>query len=564
MHSTSSKYRKPKGRPSKRRAACIRNLEKGKSACSSSSDSKCDEISTGAVPSTSDGAFILSIAVFFFDAVSQYIVESVYIGQKFFQCIPGNKIGFFNVLGDLKEIIKLDLINPKYDIHKYVMTIFRRWVEHHKEEQLFCLWFLYKPIVVFIRADAVKELLKHPKMYEKSPFYETAEYLFGKGIITSPVEKWKPRRKSLNPCFHHDMLKIYLEVFNAYSQQLVNILKQETEKEFCDIRKPLTGVALDIVCETMLGFPVGAAKDTESQYIKALEKLSDIGIEKLFKVWLWPYVIFRFTGYYREGYPCVQLFQDLARSGFNRRKKEYLNKNTTDGSVKPKVLIDVMLKLHFESQELSEEEAVTEIITFIIAGYETVSLSATWALFLIGHHPDVQAKIHEELDKVFAENNDIYATEEDLNQLVYLNSVLMESSRIYTTIPIFGRQAKEDIVICGHTIPKGASCFVAAYFLHKDEKVFPDPEKFDPDRFSPENSAKIPEGAFVPFSAGPRNCIGKFYAWMELKTIMSYILRNYTVESLDSEDKIVPEMKIELAPSTPIRLRIRPRKSSTL
>ncbi|GFY45664.1 cytochrome P450 4V2 [Trichonephila inaurata madagascariensis] len=289
----------------------------------------------------------------------------------------------------------------------------------------------------------------------------------------------------------------------------------------------------------MLGFSVGAIKDSESQYVKAIE---------------------RFTSYYREGYPYLQLYLDLARSAFNKRKKEYLCKNETEGNVKHKSLIDVLLKLHFESQEVSEEEAVKEIVTFIIAGYETISVSATWALFLIGHHPDVQEKIHEELDNVFAEDNDIYATEEDLNQLIYLNSVLMESSRIYTTIPLFGRQANEDISICGHTIPKGASCFVASYFLHRDEKVFPDPEKFDPDRFSPENYAKIPDGAFVPFSAGPRNCIGKSFAWMELKTILSYILRNYTVESLDSRDKVIPEMKVDLTPSTAVRLRIRPRK----
>ncbi|GFU67173.1 cytochrome P450 4c3, partial [Trichonephila clavipes] len=140
-------------------------------------------------------------------------------------------------------------------------------------------------------------------------------------------------------------------------------------------------------------------------------------------------------------------YLESVSKAFSKRKKEYLSKNEADGNVKHKTLIDVLLKLHLESQELSEEEAVTELVTFIIAGYETVSMSATWALFLIGHHPDVQKKIHEELDKVFAKDNDIYATEEDLNQLIYLNSVLMESSRIYTTVPVIGRQANEDIVI---------------------------------------------------------------------------------------------------------------------
>ncbi|GFQ85891.1 probable cytochrome P450 312a1 [Trichonephila clavata] len=162
--------------------------------------------------------------------------------------------------------------------------------------------------------DEVKELLKNPKMCEKSPLYEALEFMIGRGIITSPVEKWKPRRKSLNPCFHHDMLKRYLEVFNAYSQTLVNILKIETEKEFCDIRKPLAGVTLDIICETMLGFSVGAVNDPESQYIKAFERLTDIGTKRVFTFWLWPDTIFRFTSYYREAYQSIKLFNDLARS----------------------------------------------------------------------------------------------------------------------------------------------------------------------------------------------------------------------------------------------------------
>ncbi|PRD22278.1 UNVERIFIED_CONTAM: Cytochrome P450 4C1 [Trichonephila clavipes] len=142
-------------------------------------------------------------------------------------------------------------------------------------------------------------------------------------------------------------------------------------------------------------------------------------------------------------------------------------------------------------------------------GYETVSMSATWALFLIGHHAVVQKKIHEELDKVFAKDNDIYATEEDLNQLIYLNSVLMvatpyQKGRLVSSLHIFCTKMK----MCSRILKR------------------------------------------------------KSFAWMELKTIMSYILRNYTVESLDSRDEIIPEMRIDLTPSKDIRLRIRPRKLS--
>ncbi|GFQ84322.1 uncharacterized protein TNCT_186831, partial [Trichonephila clavata] len=128
------------------------------------------------------------------------------------------------------------------------MAVSRRWIERHKGKPLFCLWILYKPFVVFLKTDAVKELLKDSKMYDKSSFYESLDLVFGSGILTSPSEKWKLRRKLLNPCFHHDILKQYLKVFNANSQIVIKFLKQETEKEFSDVRKPLTRVAMDSIC----------------------------------------------------------------------------------------------------------------------------------------------------------------------------------------------------------------------------------------------------------------------------------------------------------------------------
>ncbi|GBM26720.1 putative cytochrome P450 4d14, partial [Araneus ventricosus] len=108
----------------------------------------------------------------------------------------------------------------------------------------------------------------------------------------------------------------------------------------------------------------------------------------------------------------------------------------------------------------------------------------------------------------------------------------------------------------GSTIPKDTTCAIVTYFLHRDEEVFPDPEKFDPDRFLPEIRVHIPEFAYIPFSGGPRNCIGYKFAEMEVGTIMCSILRNFTVESLN---KVLPVPGISLQASEPIRIKIRPR-----
>ncbi|PRD27938.1 UNVERIFIED_CONTAM: Cyp4c3 [Trichonephila clavipes] len=116
------------------------------------------------------------------------------------------------------------------------------------------------------------------------------------------------------------------------------------------------------------------------------------------------------------------------------------------------------------------------------------------------------------------------------------------------------------ILVCGYSVPKDSSCTVAVYILHRDASVFPAPEKFDPDRFLPENSTNRNPFAYIPFSAGPRNCIGQRFAMMEEKVIVSSILRNYTIESLDQRDKIPPAPELILRSSTPIRIRIRPRE----
>ncbi|GFQ78516.1 cytochrome P450 4V2, partial [Trichonephila clavata] len=134
-----------------------------------------------------------------------------------------------------------------------------------------------------------------------------------------------------------------------------------------------------------------------------------------------------------------------------------------------------------------------------------------------------------------------------------------ETQRLYPPVPIIGRRLLEDTNICGYTLPKDSNCLILIEFLHKDKDVFPDPEKFDPDRFLPENSIKIPECGYIPFSAGPRNCIGQKFSIMEMKTIVSFILRNYTIESLDSRDKVLPIAHFTLHPSIPIRIRLRTR-----
>ncbi|GBM55810.1 Cytochrome P450 4V2 [Araneus ventricosus] len=222
-------------------------------------------------------------------------------------------------------------------------------------------------------------------------------------------------------------------------------------------------------------------------------------------------------------------------------------------------MLDLLLEKHCVSQELSEEDIREQVNLFLIAGHETLGTTISWALFLLGHHPEVQAKIHDEIDRVFGDDFDRPVTEDDFKDLQYLECVLKELSTYtskYSLISVQHRYYNEINKSDGYPIPKGAACIIFAYSLHRDEDVFPDPEKFDPDRFSPENSVNIPEFAYIPFSAGPRNCIGYKFAEMELRVILSCIMRNFTVKSLDPMDKVKPILNIGIHSNAEIRIRI--------
>ncbi|CAL1296038.1 unnamed protein product [Larinioides sclopetarius] len=433
------------------------------------------------------------------------------------------------------------------------MELLRKRAEIFQNDKIFCIWAAYIPFVFFVRADVVKELLKNSKLNDKSWVYEWIQPLMGEGHITSSFEKSKPRRKALVPCFHSDILRSFVPVFSNEAQKLVNYLQKEAKNDFTDIVEPVSLCAVDITCETLFGVTINALENEDLKSPESFSRASKIYMSKIISPWHWIEMIFRNTDAGKEfHYHCDEL-QKLTRKMVEEKKKRYLRGEKETQVRKCKALMELLL----DGKELSEEEIEEEVNTFALAGHINTTATVRWALYLIGLYPDVQAKVHEEIDYVFGKDLQRPISDEDLSQLQYLDCVLKESSRLYPSVSLFARQVNEDTKINGYTIPKGASCVVYTYYLHRDPEIYPDPERFDPDRFSREN--RIPEYAFVPFSVGPRNCIGFKYAEIESKIIVAQILRNFTVSSLDERDQIKLMLTPTLNPHIPVRIRIRSR-----
>ncbi|GBM95312.1 Cytochrome P450 4V2 [Araneus ventricosus] len=200
--------------------------------------------------------------------------------------MPGRKHNFFNIFGDLTEF---DLMK---DSAIQVFDVVGKTLNYFPKEQLVCVWLSYSPLVLVVKANAVREILKENKMTEKSFQYQWIKPHFGTGLVISQGGKWKSRRRLFNPCFHPDMLRCYLDKFNYTSQKLVKVLQEESRKDFVEILDPLTLCALALIFETIFGTKIGALENIDIQFSNSVKRIMSTIIVRAYSVWLWPEFIF--------------------------------------------------------------------------------------------------------------------------------------------------------------------------------------------------------------------------------------------------------------------------------
>ncbi|KAJ8022477.1 Cytochrome P450 4V2 [Holothuria leucospilota] len=300
--------------------------------------------------------------------------------------------------------------------------------------------------------------------------------------------------------------------------------------------------------------------------------MSDIIQERQKYPWLWIDAIYNQLPSGRKHFNNLQILHTLTKSVIllrraeRKRQREQGVKNTViddqDADVRSRrklAFLDLLLELHEQDSSFTLEDIREEVDTFMFEGHDTTASGISWTLYMIGHHPEVQKRIHEELDSVFGSDADRPVTNDDIQNLTYLSCVLKEALRLYPPVPMIARQLEEDTVLSGNFVPKNTITVIGIYWLHRDPQQFPDPEKFDPDRFLPENSKGRHPFAYVPFSAGPRNCIGQKFALMEEKVILATLLRKLKFKSLQSPEEVSPIGELILRPYKGINMEISPR-----
>ena len=161
---------------------------------------------------------------------------------------------------------------------------------------------------------------------------------------------------------------------------------------------------------------------------------------------------------------------------------------------------------------MSIQQVRDEAMTLFLAGHETTAVAMTWTMYLLSRHPGVEEKLQAELDEVL---NGRVPEPEDLPRLAYTRKVLSESMRLFPPVTGIGRQAIRDTEVGGYALPEGTIVGLSQWTVHRDARWYPEPRRFDPERWEPDEEAKRPRYSYFPFGGGPRLCIGEPFAWME-------------------------------------------------
>ncbi|KAK3875312.1 hypothetical protein Pcinc_019808 [Petrolisthes cinctipes] len=424
------------------------------------------------------------------------------------------------------------------------------------------------PLIQLFKCSVVEVILSSNKHLDKSRDYTFLHPWLGTGLLTSTGSKWHSRRKMLTPAFHFKILEDFLEVFNSQSTKMVEKLANRADGQPFDIFPYITLCTLDVICETAMGVNIKAQDNSDSDYVKAVYRIAALVQQRQARPWLQSDLLYRLIGSSKEHDACLKILHGVSygtirsrRIEFQKEKKNKLAKHMDDeviGKKRRLAFLDLLLEYSEEGRGLSDEDIREEVDTFMFEGHDTTAAAINWSLYLLGCHPEIQARVHEELDMIFS-SPDQPVTMAELREMKLTENCIKEALRLFPSVPFLARELQEEAVIDNYRIPEGTTVMVVTYRLHRDPDQFPDPERFDPDRFLPENVSKRHPYAYVPFSAGPRNCIGQKFALMEEKILLSSILRKYRAESCTRREDLRLLGELILRPENGNTVKLFPR-----
>ena len=410
-------------------------------------------------------------------------------------------------------------------------------------------------IIVFVNDPVyIRELLiNQAPSFVKERTLQRMKILLGEGLITSDEPLHLQQRRIAAPAFHRQRIA-------GYGDQIVAITRSHAHAwkagQVVDVNDAMMVLSLEIIARTLF----------DTQITDDIRSVND---ETNTIMGLYNFLV---------AFPAIERVLHLPIPGIVRFRR---SKARLDATVNRMIaerrrelassveergdLLSILLEAKLEAVDgsgdpigMSDRQIRDEVLTIFLAGYETVANALTWTWYLLSQHPEIAARLQDEVRTVLGTGPSARAaTTADLPALRYAEQVFSEAMRLYPPAWAMGRMSTKPVRLGEYTIPPGAHFFTSQYVMHRSEEYFPDPLRFDPDRFLPSQKAARDKFTYFPFGGGARQCIGESFAWMEGILVLATIAQQWRM-SFAGTHAPVPKAKITLRPDGPVLMRLSP------
>ncbi|MBY0363967.1 MAG: cytochrome P450 [Phreatobacter sp.] len=362
-------------------------------------------------------------------------------------------------------------------------------------------------------------------------------------IFTAEGAAWRWQRRAASPPFRHGTLLSFVPTFGASADATIERLGAVSGATV-DMAEAMMETTFDVIVETMLS---GRTRFDTRRFGEEISRYFDtVG-------WIAAYTTLKLP----EWLPYPGRRRAMAGNRFLRQEMaRVIAERRAEPLAEPDLLDALIAATDPETgRAMTDAELADNLLTFVVAGHETTALALTWALWLIGNAPAVEARLVEEVATVVGEGP---VEASHIDGLVYAKQVIQEAMRLYPPAPIIPRIAAEDVMLGDMHISKGTPVYIPVYAVHRHKLIWDNPAAFDPDRFAPDKARQFHRGAYLPFGAGPRICIGAAFAQIEAVAILVTLIRRLRFVPLP-DHRPMPTTRLTLRPAggMPMRVELR-------
>ncbi|XP_055589826.1 probable cytochrome P450 9f2 [Uranotaenia lowii] len=479
----------------------------------------------------------------------------------------------------LKPTLFLGSTAPMLFRQRDMPTQVRIFYDTFSDAKVIGLYDLVNPIYMLRDPEMIKKVgvkdFNHfqdhaPFMTSANDEEDSGESLFGNSLFALRGQKWRDMRATLSPAFTGSKIRHMYEFVAKCGQSMVQFLKAETSqgKELeLEMKDVFSRFGNDVIATVAFGIEVDSLRDRDNDfYVKGKQLLSFDSIfvfVKMMAIMMMPKLMEK-LGVDLADPKLTQYFKNMITDNMKQRaahgiirndmihmlmevKKGSLKHQDEDTSTKDAGFATVeesTVGKASHTRVWNDNELIAQCFLFFLAGFDSISTAMSFLTYELCVNPDVQQKLYEEIVETDRSLSGKPLSYETLQKMAYMDMVVSEGLRKWPPAVIMDRYCTKDYMYdddqgTRFLIEKGRTIWIPAIGIHRDPKYYPNPEKFDPERFSEENRSKINSGAYMPFGVGPRNCIGSRLALMEVKSVLFYLLKDFRLGRTDRTEDTV-------------------------